>query len=209
MEEKNNQHEELIQPSKEGETDDINKDLEINSDTDLSVELLEENPEHKKEKASKSKHRKEDRTQELEQDVAQWNDKYLRLYSEFDNYRKRSLRERIELSKTAASDLIVALLPVLDDFERALNTMETSEDKENAIIDGINIVYNKLKNILFQQGLELMKVMGEEFNTDFHEALTKSPAPNPELKGKVIDVVQNGYLLNGKVIRYAKVVVGS
>jgi molecular chaperone GrpE len=175
----------------------------------MSVELSEENQEHKKEKASKSKHRKEDKAEDLEQEIVLLNDKYLRLYSEFDNYRKRSLKEKIELSKSAASDLITTLLPVLDDFERAMNAMETGEDKDNAHNDGINLIYNKLKNILSQQGLELMKVMGEEFNTDFHEALTKIPAPKPELKGKVVDVIQNGYLLNGKVIRYAKVVVGS
>jgi len=209
MEEKNNQHNELIQNPKEGETNKSNNKIDVNSETEPSAESSEEQQDHKKEKASKSKHRKVDRTEELEQDVAQWNDKYLRLYSEFDNYRKRSLKERIELSKSAASELITALLPVLDDFERALDAMETDEDKENAIIDGINLVYNKLKNILSQQGLERMKVLGEEFNTDFHEAMTNIPALKPELKGKVVDVIQNGYLLNGKVIRYAKVVVGS
>ncbi len=209
MEEKNNQHNELIQNPKEGETNESNNEMDLNSETKLSSESSEEQHEHKKEKASKSKHRKEDRTEELEQEVAKWNDKYLRLYSEFDNYRKRSLKEKIELGKTAASELITTLLPVLDDFERALNAMDTAEDKENAIIDGINIVYNKLKNILSQQGLERMKVMGEEFSTDFHEAMTNIPAPKPELKGKVVDVIQNGYLLNGKVIRYAKVVVGN
>ena len=209
MEEKNNQHEDHIQNQKEGETIESNKEMAINSETGRNTESSEEQQEHKKEKASRSKHRKEDRTDELEQEVAQWNDKYLRLYSEFDNYRKRSLKERIELGKSAASELITELLPVLDDFERALNALETSEDKENAIIDGINLVYNKLKNILSQQGLERIKVMGEEFNTDYHEAMTKIPAPKPELKGKVVDVIQNGYLLNGKVIRYAKVVVGS
>jgi molecular chaperone GrpE len=209
MEEKNNQHEELIQNPKEGETNESNKDSEINSEAEMSVELSEENQEHKKEKASKSKHRKENKAEDLEQEVVLLNDKYLRLYSEFDNYRKRSLKEKIELSKSAASDLITTLLPVLDDFERAMNAMETGENKDNAHNDGINLIYNKLKNILSQQGLELMKVMGEEFNTDFHEALTKIPAPKPELKGKVVDVIQNGYLLNGKVIRYAKVMVGS
>ncbi len=209
MEEKNNQHEDLIQNLNQGETNESIKDMELNSETGMSVELSEENQEHKKEKVSKSKHRKENRTEDLELEVVQLNDKYLRLYSEFDNYRKRSLREKIELSKSAASDLITTLLPVLDDFERAMNAMETGEDKENAHNDGINLIYNKLKNILSQQGLELMKVMGEEFNTDFHEALTKIPSPKPELKGKVVDVIQNGYLLNGKVIRYAKVVVGN
>jgi molecular chaperone GrpE len=209
MEEKNNQHEDLIQNPKEGEATDINNDTLINPEAITSAEVHEETAEPKKEKASKSKHRKEDRTEELEKDVAQLNDKYLRLYSEFDNYRKRSFKERIELSKSAASDLITALLPVLDDFERALDSMETGKDEENAHKDGIILIYNKLKNILSQQGLELMKAVGEEFNTDFHEALTKIPAPKPELTGKVLEVIQNGYLLNGKVIRYAKVVVGA
>jgi molecular chaperone GrpE len=209
MEEKNNQHEDRIQNPQEGDAIERKNEMDINPDAEPVALSSEEQPEHKKEKSSRSKHRKEDGTEELAKEVAQWNDKYLRLYSEFDNYRKRSLKERIELGKSAASELIIALLPVLDDFERALDAMETSEDKENAIIDGINLVYNKLKNILSQQGLERMKVLGEEFNTDYHEAMTKIPAPKPEQKGKVVDVIQNGYLLNGKVIRYAKVVVGS
>ena len=211
MEEKNNQHEDIIEDSKKGEATKPDNETIINPEDELSAELSEENKEHKKEKASKSKSRKEDRIEELEQEVVQLNDKYLRLYSEFDNYRKRSIKERIELSKSAASDLITEILPVLDDFERALEAMEagTDADKEDAHYDGINLIYTKLKNILSQQGLERMKAMGEEFNTDYHEALTKVPAPKPELAGKVVDVVQNGYLLNGKVIRYAKVVVGA
>ena len=208
MEEKNNHNDDLIQNPEREETDDVYSDAGTNSETGIPAEKREGNQE-KKEKSSKSKHRKEDRTEELEQEVAQLNDKYLRLYSEFDNYRKRSLKERAELSKSAAMDLVTDLLPVLDDFERALNAMETVEARENANIDGINLIYNKLKNILTQQGLERMKVMGEEFTTDFHEALTNIPAPRPELKGKVVDVIQNGYLLGGKVIRYAKVVVGA
>jgi molecular chaperone GrpE len=209
MEELNNQNEEIIQNRKEEETNENPEDSVLIPEKESSSESTEEHPDHKKEKAARSKHKKEDKVEELEQEVAQWNDKYLRLYSEFDNYRKRSLKERIELSKTAASDLITALLPVLDDFERALSAMDTGEDKENPMLDGINLIYGKLKNILSQQGVERMKVTGEEFNTDYHEALTNIPAPRPELKGKVVDVIQNGYLLNGTVIRYAKVVVGN
>ena len=208
MEDKNNQHDDLIQNPKEEEIPESN-DTSINIEAKTSEEYSEEHQEHKKDKTLKSKHKKDDRTEEFEQQVEQLNDKYLRLYSEFDNYRKRSLKEKIELSKSAAADLIITLLPVLDDFERALSAMEKDEDEKTANIDGVNLVYNKLKNILSQQGLECMKVQGEEFNTDFHEALTNIPAPSPELKGKVVDVVQNGYMLNGKVIRYAKVVVGS
>jgi molecular chaperone GrpE len=210
MEEKNNQNEEIIQNPKKGEDAETDNDTILNPEDELSDESSGENKEHKKEKASKSKKGKEDMTEEMEQEVAQLNDKYLRLYSEFDNYRKRSIKERIELSKSAASDLITTLLPVLDDFERALTAMERGVDldKEDAHFDGINLIYNKLKSILSQQGLERMKALGEEFNTDYHEALTKIPAPKPELIGKVVDVVQNGYILNGKVIRYAQVVVG-
>jgi len=204
MEENKNQNEDLIQNPNEGEINNDGNLPEIDSETELSLEQQE----HKKDKDSKSKHHKGDRTEELEKEVAVLNDKYLRLYSEFDNYRKRSIKERIELSKSAASDLIVVLLPVVDDFERALNAMESAEETSTANFDGINLIYNKLKSILAQQGLEKMKAMGEEFDTDFHEALTKIPAPADQ-KGKVVDVIQNGYLLNGKVIRYAKVVVGS
>jgi molecular chaperone GrpE len=209
MEEKNNQHEDLIRNPEEAEVTVNKDDNAIEPEPVISEGMPGETAEPRKDKAGKSKHRKEDRIEELEQEVAQLNDKYIRLYSEFDNYRKRSFKERIELSKSAAAELIIALLPVLDDFERALDAMETAEDKENANIDGITLIYNKLKNTLSQQGLEQMKALGEEFNTDFHEALTKIPAPKPELTGKVLEVVQNGYLLNGKVIRYAKVVVGA
>jgi molecular chaperone GrpE len=209
MEENKNPHDDLIQNQKEGENNEDNKTSNVDLEADPASFISDENQEHKKEKGAKSKHHKEDKTEELEKEVVQLNDKYLRLYSEFDNYRKRTLKEKIESSKSAASDLITSLLPVLDDFERALNAMEVNEDKENINIDGITLIYNKFKSILSQQGLERMKVMGEEFDTDFHEAITNIPAPKPELKGKVVDVIQNGYLLNGKVIRYAKVVVGS
>ena len=208
MEEKNNPQEEFIKNLKEAEENEKIDRME-HSEKEYTQEETQEQTEHRKEKSTKSKHHKEGRLEELEQEVEQLNDKYLRLYSEFDNYRKRTLKEKIELSKSAASDLIISLLSVLDDFERALNAMDTNEDTTNAMVDGINLIYNKLKNILTQQGLEKMKSLGEEFDTDFHEALTNIPAPKPELKGKVVDVIQNGYLLNGKVIRYAKVVVGN
>jgi molecular chaperone GrpE len=209
MEEKKDHQEDIIQNLKEEENNESSRDLDENPQPETPAGASGDAAGHKKEKSSRWKGRKDEHTEDLEQEVEKLNDKYLRLYSEFDNYRKRSLKEKIELGKSAAADLITALLPVVDDFERALNSMEASEDKENAVVDGINLIYNKLKNILSQQGVELMKAAGEEFNTDFHEALTNIPAPKPEMKGKVVDVIQNGYLLNGKVIRYAKVVVGS
>ena len=143
---------------------------------------------------------------ELQEKYNELNDKYVRLYSEYDNFRRRTANEKIELIKTASEGAISAMLPILDDFERALPTMEKSEDKSN--YEGALLIYNKLKKTLEQKGLEEINANGAEFNTDEHEALTQIPAPEETLKGKVMDVIQKGYKLNGKVIRYARVVVG-
>ncbi|MCX6268458.1 MAG: nucleotide exchange factor GrpE [Bacteroidetes bacterium] len=140
---------------------------------------------------------------------AELNDKYLRLYSDFDNFRKRTLKEKIELSKYASADIIIKLLPVLDDFERAIKAFDTSAESGQALKDGMVLIFNKFLSTLNQQGLEQMRTAGESFDTDFHEAITNIPAPKPEQKGKIVDELEKGYLLNGKVIRYAKVVVGS
>lgn len=172
-----------------------------------SKELNE--PGDKKEKAAKSKHKKDDQVEKLEQEVYLLNDKYLRLYSEFDNYRKRTLKEKIELSKTAAAEIVTNMLPVIDDLERAYAAIESTEDSHSAMKDGIGLILNKFKNILSQAGLEPIIAMGEPFNTDFHEAITNIPATDPEMKGKIVDVIEKGYLLGGKVIRFAKVVVAS
>ncbi|NTW33166.1 MAG: nucleotide exchange factor GrpE [Bacteroidetes bacterium] len=136
------------------------------------------------------------------------NDKLLRLHAEFDNYRKRTIKERIELSKTASEDVIKSLLPVIDDMERAIKSQETNTEA-NAMIEGICLIYQKLKNILSQKGVEEINATGETFNTDFHEALSNIPAECDDMKGKVVDVLEKGYMLNGKVIRFAKVVVGN
>ena len=137
------------------------------------------------------------------------NDKYLRLYSDFDNFRKRTLKEKIELSKNASAEIITLVLPVLDDFERAIKAIDASTEAGQAMKDGVVLIFNKLFSILNQKGLEQMRCLNEQFDTDFHEAVTNIPAPTPEQKGKILDEVQKGYLLNGKVIRYARVVVGS
>ncbi len=137
------------------------------------------------------------------------NEKYLRLYSDFDNFRKRTLKEKIELSKYASAEIIIKLLPVLDDFERAIKAYDASSDAGQALKDGVSLIYNKFLATLNQQGLEPMRTSGEKFDTDFHEAITHTPAAIPDQKGKIIDEIEKGYLLNGKVIRYAKVVVGS
>jgi molecular chaperone GrpE len=134
-------------------------------------------------------------------------DKYLRLYAEFDNFRRRTAAERLELFKTANQEVLVALLPVLDDFERAMKSMQNAGDV-NAVKEGVDLVSTKLRSILIQKGLKPMECVGKEFDSEFHEAITKIPAPTEELKGKVVDEVEKGYFLNDKVVRYAKVVVG-
>ena len=140
---------------------------------------------------------------------AELNDKYLRLYSDFDNFRKRTFKEKVELSKYASAEIIIKLLPVLDDFERAIRAFDAASDAGQAVKDGMVLIFNKFLSVLYQQGLEPMRTAGESFDTDFHEAITNIPAPTPEQKGKVVDEIEKGYLLNGKVIRFAKVVVGS
>ncbi len=140
---------------------------------------------------------------------AELNDKYLRLYSDFDNFRKRTLKEKVEQSKYASADVIIKLLPVLDDFDRAIKAFDATTDAGRALMDGIILIFNKFTSVLYQQGLQPMRSTGESFDTDFHEAITNLPAPTPEQKGKIMDEIEKGYLLNGKVIRYAKVIVGS
>jgi molecular chaperone GrpE len=144
----------------------------------------------------------------LREEIAMLNDKYLRLYSDFDNYRKRTQRERAEMLKTAASGLITQLLPVLDDFERAVRSFETAKDL-NAIREGIDLIHGKFRKVLEQKGLEEIKAVGEPFCTDLHEAITNLPAESEEMKGRVVDEIEKGYMLNGTVIRYSKVAVAN
>jgi molecular chaperone GrpE len=146
--------------------------------------------------------------EKLQQDNAALNDKYLRLFAEFDNYKRRTQKERVELLQTAGKDIIVSLLSVLDDFDRANKAMANATDV-NAIREGINLVHAKLKNLLVQKGLKEMESINTVFDTDNHEAITKIPAPTEDMKGKVMDELEKGYTLNDKVIRFAKVVVGS
>jgi len=162
-------------------------------------------------KDKKKKHDAGDEAvRELQMKCNELNDKYLRLYSEFDNYRKRTLKERIELGKTASEDIILSLLPVIDDIERALkSTLKTGDGMEVVPKEGLQLIYQKFKILLAQKGLDVIPAIGEPFNVDFHDALTNIPAPSEDMKGKVIDEVEKGYLLNGKVIRYSKVVVGN
>lgn len=133
--------------------------------------------------------------------------KFLRLFAEFENYKKRTSKERLDLFKTASQDVMVALLPVLDDFDRAYQ--EISKSKEKELLKGVELISNKLKDTLKNKGLELIDVKpGDVFNADDHEAITQIPAPNEDLKGKIIDVIEKGYKLGDKVIRFPKVVIG-
>jgi molecular chaperone GrpE len=150
---------------------------------------------------------KDEKTAELQAKVNELNDKYLRLYSEFDNFRKRTSKEKMELIQAGGEDVFKSILPVIDDFERAIKSnSETSDVK--AVNDGVSLIYHKLKSTLTQKGLEEMKSLGEPFNADIHEAITNIPAPSEDLKGKVVDELEKGYTLNGKIIRFAKVVIG-
>ena len=163
--------------------------------------------EETKEKSSKKKDKKKSKAEEFEQKYNEVNDKYLRLTAEFDNFRKRSLKEKMELVKSAGEDILINILPVMDNFERAMQSMG-DESKEEAVKEGIEIIYNNFKEFLSQRGIKEIEAVGNDFDTDLHEAITKIPAPKKDQKGKVIDVIEKGYELHGKVIRFAKVVIG-
>jgi len=138
---------------------------------------------------------------------AEMNDKYLRLAAEYDNYRKRTLKEKMDLSKSAGADILVNILPVMDDFERGLDSIDQAKDIE-AVKEGVQLIYNKFKEFLKQRGVKEIEAKEKDFDTDMHEAITKIPAPTEKLKGKVVDVVEKGYYLNEKIIRFSKVVIG-
>ena len=148
--------------------------------------------------------------QNLKEQLAELNDKYLRLYSDFDNYRRRANKEKLEMIKTASSGVVLSLLPVIDDMERALAAIQKAEEgsDQNALLEGVNLIYNKLMTTLKQQGLSECEVAGKPFDSETAEAVAQIPAPEEAQKGFVLEVVQKGYALDGKVLRFAKVVVG-
>jgi len=141
-------------------------------------------------------------------ELVELKDKYLRLYADFENFRRRTAKEKMELLANANEGMLVALLPVVDDFVRAMQSIETTDDIA-AVKEGVSLIYNKLNRALESKGLKPMTAKGEVFNADLHESITQFPAPTDDLKGKVIDEVERGYYLNDKVIRFAKVIVGS
>lgn len=154
------------------------------------------------------KHWPEDEDNEAGDKLKEEQERYLRLYSEFENFRRRTARERIELLQMAGKDVISAMLPVLDDLERAVKSTEGLKQEHGAVLEGFDLILKKMTQTLESMGLKAMKSIGEKFDAEIHEAVTKIAAPNEDMKGKVIDEIEKGYLLNDKVIRFAKVVVG-
>lgn len=191
------------------------KDLENGNAAPQKEKEKEKEEERKPEKKESKKEKKEkEKIEALEKEVKALNEKvskekddYLRLMAEFDNFRRRTSQEKLELVKVAAEDTIKGLLPILDDCERAMSVLKESEDT-NAAKEGTELIYNKLTGYLKSKGLSAIEAKGTEFDTDMHEAVAQFPVEDDAMKGKVFDVVQTGYTLNGKVIRFAKVVVG-
>ena len=197
--------------------DTVNPDIEPNQErpqaetNEVPIEETKETPNDtvsdKKSKRFRIRHAQEKALEEEKAKFAELNDKHLRLQAEFDNFRKRTAKEKLDLTVTASENVIKDILPVFDDFERALQNMEKNGNE--ADMQGVTLIFNKLKDTLKKKGLEEIEAMDTEFNTDEHEALTMIPAPEEDKKGKVLDVIQKGYKLNGKVIRFARVVVGN
>ena len=194
--EKNHSQEEEVLKNEEVTTDEAVQNEEVNAEEAAPEEAAELTPEEQL----------ANMLAEAQQMVSEERDKYLRLSAEFDNYRKRTLKEKAELIKNGGEKTLTAILPVLDDFERALKNMEASEETK-AMKEGVELIFNKFNKILSQEGLQKIETEGREFDVDFHEAIALIPAPSEDLKGKILDCVQTGYMLNDKVIRHAKVAV--
>jgi len=167
----------------------------------------EQDTKAKKKTKSSKKDKQTDRIEELEQELSESKDKFLRLFAEFDNFKKRTAKERIDFRATAGMDTLQAFLPVMDDFDRAKKVAE-NEDNNEVFSEGVKLVYQKLKSVLTSKGIKVMESTGEPFDPELHEAITEIPAPTEDMKGKIIDTIEQGYYLNDKIVRYARVVVG-
>ena len=192
----------IMADSKKIQKEEVNEDLKAEDNKKKSKKEQNYKEELKKKEEEFNK-----KIEEVEGKLAKEKDDYVRLMAEFETFRRRSSEDRLNLISSAAADTIKGLLPVLDDCERAMEILEKSSDE--AAKEGTSLIYTKLMDYLKTRGLAKIEVKGEDFNTDFHEAVTQFPAPSEDMKGKVIDVVQTGYMLNGKILRYAKVVVGA
>lgn len=185
---------------------DLNGNEGYNQGTEHDEELI--NPAQNTEETADNQATTVNTEELYRKEAEEWRDKYTRLYAEFDNFRKRTSRERLELLKTAGKEIVTALLPVLDDFDRAVQSMDEAKDIK-AVKEGITLIHSKCRTILNQQGLRDMESKGQTFDPDLHEAITNMPAPDEKMKGKVIDELEKGYYLHDKVIRFAKVIVGT
>ena len=183
-----------------------NEELEIEASDSMEQQECQTKKETKKDKTHK-KNKVEEQLEKAEAELLELKDKHIRLQAEFDNYRKRTLKERMELLKTASESVLVGILPVIDDFDRAIQTLDQAEENSH-LKDGVTLIFNKFQDFLKQNGVKEIEGKDQAFDTDLHEAITTFPAPSEELKGKIIDVVQKGYYLNDKVIRHSKVVIG-
>ena len=192
----------IMADSKKIQKEEVNEDLKAEDNKKKSKKEQNYKEELKKKEEEFNK-----KIEEVEGKLAKEKDDYVRLMAEFETFRRRSSEDRLNLISSAAADTIKGLLPVLDDCERAMEILEKSSDE--AAKEGTSLIYTKLMDYLKTRGLAKIEAKGEDFNTDFHEAVTQFPAPSEDMKGKVIDVVQTGYMLTGKILRNAKVVVGA
>ncbi len=188
----------------EGEDQNKANSEEVNENMETSGTLDEKTNTEESENAEELLEKKE---QLLEEELNELRDKYVRLSAEFDNYRTRTLKEKMELTKSAGESILLNIIPVVDDFERGMETMDKASDID-AVKEGIHLIYNKFKDFLKQSGVKEIEARDKEFDTDEHDAVTKIPAPTEKQKGKVVDVIEKGYKLNDRVIRFSKVVVG-
>ncbi|MEP2771190.1 MAG: nucleotide exchange factor GrpE [Fulvivirga sp.] len=205
---KDNIDEKDVKDAKEGNIDAA----EMGETPENSEEIKEQVEESAKDKDNEDEELSEEQKEleKLKDELSESKDKYLRLYSEFDNFRRRTAKEKLDMVQTANEDLMSELLPVVDDFERAIKTFDEKDSDIKAVKDGVELIYNKFNKALERKGLTVMEGKeGMDFDPELHEAITQIPAPKPKLKGKVVDVIEKGYLLKEKVIRYAKVVIGS
>jgi molecular chaperone GrpE len=196
-----------------GKKEDIDKKARKSEEAHNPEEIEKNDSPEVNEESSKINNKKSkkdtshEKIEELQSIIEQKNDQLLRLHAEFDNYRKRTLKEKMELTKSAGESILINILPVLDDFERAIKSIEGATEID-PVKEGINLIYKRFNEFVKLNGVKEIEAIEKEFDTDLHEAITKIPSPNDELKGKVVDVIQKGYLLNDKVIRFAKVVIG-
>lgn len=191
------------------EKEEIKKNADVNPDEEKVTTQEEQKKHHEKsdKKKKQKKDKKDELLEELNTKLTELTDKHLRLQAEFDNFRKRTIKEKADLIKSGGESVLVNILPVIDDFERALESMKNVSE-EDIGKQGTLLIYNKFKEFLKQNNVKEVESLNQEFDVDLHEAITKIPAPNDGLKGKVVDVIQKGYQLNDKVIRFAKVVIG-